>query len=79
MSLTGYLGESLLLTAIACGWGLGRLGTLGAAQTALIALGVWFVLESFAHVWQRRFTHGPAESVLRWWTHGTRATPRRSK
>lgn len=69
MSLTGYLGESLLLAAFACGWGLGRLGTVGAAQAALLALGVWFTLECFAHLWQRRFAHGPAEHLLRRWTH----------
>lgn len=69
MSLTGYLGESLLLAAFACGWGLGRLGTVGAAHAALLALGVWLTLECFAHLWQRRFAHGPAEHLLRRWTH----------
>lgn len=69
MSLTGYLGESILLTAIFCGWGLGLLGQLGAFHAALVALGVWLALDVFAHLWLRRYTYGPFEWLLRCWSY----------
>ncbi len=79
MSLTGYLGESLLLSAVACGWGLGLLGRLGALQAAAVAVAAWLVLEGFARIWSARLGQGPAERVLRAWTYGSarRRTGRR--
>jgi len=69
MSLTGYLGESILLAAIFCGWGLGLFGTLSLTQSLLIALGVWVVLEVFAKQWLRSFAYGPFEWILRSWSN----------
>ncbi len=69
MSLTGYLGESILLAAVFCGWGLGLLGEVGAFHSALVALAVWAVLEVFAKVWLSRFRHGPFEWLLRAWSY----------
>lgn len=67
MSLTVYLGESLLLCLLYCGWGLGWFGTQGAAAVTLVAVGVWVVLAAFAWAWLRRFSRGPMESLmLRW-------------
>ncbi|MGL4744495.1 MAG: DUF418 domain-containing protein [Dermatophilaceae bacterium] len=71
MSLTGYLGESILLSAIFCGWGLGLFGQLGAFAAALIALGVWATLEVLASWWLARYHYGPFEWALRVWTHRT--------
>ena len=71
MSLTGYLGESVLLAAIFCGWGLGLFGQLSVARAALVALLVWVSLELFAAFWLGRFTHGPFEWVLRCWSDGS--------
>lgn len=71
MSLTGYLGESILLCAIFCGWGLGLLGQLGAFHAALVALAVWLALDVFAHLWLHRYTYGPFEWVLRCWSYAT--------
>lgn len=68
MSLTGYLGESILMCAIFCGWGLGLFGQLSIAQAALVALLVWLALDLFAHLWLRRFAYGPFEWMLRSWT-----------
>lgn len=48
MSLTGYLGESIGLSAVFCGWGLGLFGQLSAFPAVRIALGVWLTLELFA-------------------------------
>ena len=69
MSLTGYLGESILLAAIFCGWGLGLFGVLSLTQALLVALGVWVALEVFAKQWLRRFSYGPFEWVLRSWSN----------
>ena len=69
MSLTGYLGESILLAAIFCGWGLGLLGRLTAFPAALVALAVWAGLEVFARTWLARFQYGPFEWLLRAWSY----------
>jgi uncharacterized protein len=67
MSLTGYIGESVLLSLIFCGYGLQRYGKLGAFEVMLLALAVWLVLDLFAHCWQRYFRYGPLEWLLRKW------------
>jgi uncharacterized protein len=77
MSLTGYLGESILLSAIFCGWGLGLFGVLSLTQSFLVALGVWFVLEVFAKQWLRRYAYGPFEWLLRSWSNLEIATLRK--
>jgi uncharacterized protein len=77
MSLTGYLGESILLAAIFCGWGLGLFGTLSLTQSLLIALGVWVALEIFAKHWLRSFAYGPFEWILRSWSNLKMATFRK--
>jgi uncharacterized protein len=69
MSLTGYLGESILLAAIFCGWGFGLFGLLSLTQAFLVALGVWVTLEVFAKKWLRRFAYGPFEWILRSWSN----------
>ncbi|MBZ9712241.1 DUF418 domain-containing protein, partial [Deinococcus multiflagellatus] len=70
MSLTGYLGESLLLGLLFAGWGLGWYGQLSLSVTVLVTLGVWLALELFAHLWLRHFRVGPFEWLLRAWTNG---------
>ncbi len=77
MSLTGYLGESIALSAIACGWGLGALGQLNAMPAALVAITVWLAFEVFARTWLTHFTYGPSEWLLRCWTY-RRAVPLRA-
>lgn len=67
MSLTVYLGESLLLCVLYCGWGLGWFGTQGAAAVTLVAMGVWVVLAVFAWAWLRRYSRGPMESLMNRW------------
>ena len=69
MSLTGYLGESILLAAIFCGWGLGLFGVLNLTQALFVALGVWIALEIFAKQWLRTFAYGPFEWILRSWSN----------
>ena len=78
MSLTGYLGESILLAAIFCGWGLGLFGVLSLTKALLVALGVWIALEVIAKQWLRTFAYGPFEWILRSWSNLEIATFRKS-
>jgi uncharacterized protein len=77
MSLTGYLGESIVLSAVFCGWGLGLFGQLGIAVSAGIALLAWLGLDLFAGFWLRHFNYGPFEFFLRWWSRLRRPVMRR--
>ncbi len=79
MSLTGYLGESIVLAAIFCGWGLGLFGALSLTQALLVALGVWVALEVFAKQWLRWFAYGPFEWILRSWSNLEMAPLRKAK
>jgi uncharacterized protein len=69
-SLTIYLGESLLLCLIFCGWGLGLFGELGAAGVTLIALISWAVLAIALTWWLKRFSQGPLEILVSLATKG---------
>lgn len=64
MSLTLYLAESLVMTFIAAGWGLGLYG-MNTGPALLVALGVALVLSAAAWLWHRAFPIGPAERLLR--------------
>ncbi len=68
-SLTMYLGESLVLATVFCGWGFGLFGSLGPAALTLIAFGVWLGLQFAIRVWFLRFRQGPVESLLSRFTH----------
>ncbi len=65
MSLTGYLGESILLSLIFCGYGGALFGHVGAAAATVIGISVWAALEVFSHLWLKRFDQGPFEMLLR--------------
>ena len=64
MSLTIYLAESILMTTLSNGFGLGFYGLNALAATTLAVI-VWVVLLGAAHLWLHRFAIGPAESILR--------------
>lgn len=64
-SLTSYLGQSVLFTAIMSP-SLGRLGDrLGSAGAAAVAVVVWGSTVAAAELMRRRGIRGPAESLLR--------------
>jgi len=65
MSLTVYLGESLVCTALASWWGFALFGTLADARLALIAVAVWGALVVVASLWLGRFRTGPMEWLWR--------------
>ncbi len=68
MSLSGYIGESLILSTIFCGYGFGWFGRVGAAAAALIGIATWLFLDLFSHWWQRKHDSGPLENLVRWWS-----------
>lgn len=69
MSLSNYLGQSVVLVIIFSGLGFGLAGRLDDATTALIALALWTVQILFSHLWLRTFKRGPIEAPFRAWTY----------
>jgi uncharacterized protein len=65
MSLSGYIGESLILSIVFCAYGLGLFGKLNAGAVSALALGTWIVLDLLAKTTQSRWAIGPLESLLR--------------
>lgn len=65
MSLSGYIGESLMLSMIFCAYGLGLFGELNAGAVSAVALGTWIVLDLLAKAMQSRWSSGPLEGILR--------------
>lgn len=63
-SLTIYLGESVLLCLVFCGWGFGLFGQLGAAAVTAIAIGTWVLLTIAMTWWLRRNKQGPLEYLV---------------
>ncbi len=70
MALTGYLLESLLMSAVMLHWGLGRFGSTTWAERALWVLGIYLLILVFANLWMSRFHYGPLEWL---WRIGTYA------
>ena len=63
-SLTIYIGESVVLSVIFCGWGLGLFGDLGAPAITGLAIATWIVLVAAMNLWLSRFRQGPLEAVV---------------
>ena len=65
MAFSNYLGTTLVMTAIFYGWGLGLIGTVGAAgQMLFVALG-WALMLGWSKPWLTRFRQGPLEWLWR--------------
>ena len=64
MSLSIYLGESLVMAVLAASWGGGWFG-LATGPAFLLAFLVWLGLLLAAGIWSRRIGDGPAERLLR--------------
>ncbi len=65
MSLSNYLGTSLVMTAVFYGWGLGLFGSVPRAQVYLFVLPVWALMLLWSRPWLMRFRYGPMEWVWR--------------
>ncbi len=68
-SLTNYLGESLVCAWIFCGWGLGKFDTFGNYVLLLLTPSIWLFWGLFSRIWNRFFSFGPMEWILRSWTY----------
>lgn len=64
-SLTGYLGQSVLLVPLMAPWGLALADDLGTLASYAVASAAWLATLAFAVVLQRRGLRGPAEALLR--------------
>ena len=72
MALTNYVGQSLLLAAVAESWGLQQYGRLDGPQMTALAIAVFATLAILSHLWLRRYRMGPLEWLWRCGTYGTR-------
>ena len=65
MSLSNYLGTSLVMTALFYGWGLGLFGSVPRAACYAIVPLVWALMLLWSRPWINRFRFGPAEWIWR--------------
>ncbi len=65
MGLTGYLTESLLMSAVMSHWGLGWFGTTTWIQRAGLVIALYIAILIFANIWMRSFKYGPMEWIWR--------------
>jgi uncharacterized protein len=64
MSLTVYIGESVLMSLVFTAYGLGYFGQWGAFPVVMTAIASWALLSVFAWLWMKRFSQGPLERAL---------------
>ena len=68
-SLSAYLLQSLILSFVFCGYGLGLYAKVGAAGCVTIAAVTGLVSLAFSSLWRLRYARGPVEALLRRWTY----------
>ncbi|PKQ25534.1 MAG: hypothetical protein CVT64_08925 [Actinobacteria bacterium HGW-Actinobacteria-4] len=73
-SLTGYLGQSLIMVPLLAPWGFNLAHGLGYAGAFGIALGAWAVTVSVAVALDRAGKRGPFEAAMRRLTYGRATT-----
>lgn len=77
-ALTSYVLQTLLGTYILYGWGMGRIGVIGASTAALLALCIFGAQIVASTLWLQHFRFGPIEWVWRTLTLG-RLQPMRAR
>ena len=70
MSLSTYLAQSLILTSLFYGYGLGLTGKVSPAGGMALAAAIYLVQMVASAAWLRRFERGPVEWVWRVATYG---------
>ena len=65
MALTNYLSQSLVLTFVSYGWGLGLALKLSGFQVLGICLGLFVAQVVLSYIWLKNFKYGPLEWVWR--------------
>lgn len=76
LSLSNYLGQTLICTTLFYSYGLGLYGKLSYSMLLVTALAVYVVLLFASRWWARRYGVGPVERLLRWFTYGRRFNPK---
>jgi uncharacterized protein len=80
MSLSVYIGQSVIMSLLLHGYGLGLASAIGSAGGVLLCIAVYALLVGFSHLWLSAFRIGPLEWFLRSFTEGrwvaVRAEPR---
>ena len=74
MSLTVYIGESVLASLIFGPWGLGLFQKVEIWAVMLIALAIWLLLVWASTQWLKRYSQGPLEWVVHQLTRSRKAT-----
>ena len=77
MALTTYLSQSVIMTFLFYGWGLGMVGACGPAACVAITLPVFALQLALARMWLARFRFGPMEWAWRTITYGKAPALRR--
>jgi uncharacterized protein len=70
MTLTTYLSQSVVITFVFYGWGLGLTGQVGTAACFGLCVAVFAAQIAIARLWLARFRFGPAEWLWRTLTYG---------
>jgi uncharacterized membrane protein YeiB len=70
-SCSAHLAQSLVLSFVFYGWGLGQFGHMSAATGILLAIGIYAEAIASA-LWLRRFRFGPLEWMWRSFSYGRR-------
>jgi uncharacterized protein len=71
MALTNYIGQSLVVAALAESWGLGLFGRLNGVQMTCAALAVYALLTEASYRWLLSCRMGPLEWLWRCGTYWT--------
>jgi uncharacterized protein len=70
MAFSNYIGTSLVMTALFYGWGLGLIGSIGAAGQWGFVLFGWVLMLAWSPIWLAGFRQGPLEwlwrSLVQW-------------
>jgi uncharacterized protein len=68
-ALTNYIGQSLVIAALAEPWGFGLFGHLNGVQMTAVAMLVYVLLAEASYRWLKRFRLGPLEWLWRCGTY----------
>lgn len=77
MSLSNYLGQSVVMVIVFAGVGFGLGGQLSELTVGAVVLGVWVLQLLISHLWFARFRRGPLEAPVRAWTYAGGPSRRR--
>jgi uncharacterized protein len=68
LSLTNYVGASVLMAALFHSWGLGASGSVSRVDATLVALAIIALILAISSLWVTRIGAGPLERL---WRRGT--------